>query len=113
MFSPLSMQGGNKHDVESLEQENDQSLDALGDRVGMLKKVTLLAGLQRDFIFGKKKPGIMASFAFRGQQSKGTMLHAAITHKDMTLAQSAMMCHMAANDLGFLGIHLGCMRCPS
>ena len=33
------VQGGNKHDVESLEQENDQSLDALGDRVGMLKKV--------------------------------------------------------------------------
>ena len=33
------MQAESKVDVESLEQENDKSIDALGDRVGMLKKV--------------------------------------------------------------------------
>ena len=33
------MKGGNKHDVESLEQENDHAFDAMGDKVSMLKKV--------------------------------------------------------------------------
>lgn len=33
------LQGGNKHDVESLEQENDHAFDAMGDKVSMLKKV--------------------------------------------------------------------------
>ena len=34
------MQAGKYTDVESLEQHNDSSLDALGDKVGLLKKVT-------------------------------------------------------------------------
>ena len=35
----MSVKGGNKHDVESLEQENDHAFDAMGDKVSMLKKV--------------------------------------------------------------------------
>ena len=33
------VKAGNKHDVESLEQENDHAFDAMGDKVSMLKKV--------------------------------------------------------------------------
>ena len=37
------LQAGKFTDIEALEQHNDSSLDALGDKVGLLKKVHILS----------------------------------------------------------------------